>query len=366
MKKITYAQVGDDYMTKDPIKKLALSAARQTAANLKKHGFEEVSESRGESAFVWKQGETYMASMVEGLGTKNLVADETRKITGKTYYDVIGNDTIAYIVNDLITVGAKPLVIHAYWAIEDNSWLLDRKRTADLIKGWRQACNLAGATWGGGETGTLKQIIIKDTVDLAGSAVGIIGSKQRFINGKKLKAGDRIIFIKSNGINASGISLARVVAKKLPNGYGTKLPSGQTYGEAILTKCNIYSKVIQNLLDGYIDVHYVNYISGHGLRKVMRADYDFTYVVEKLFPAQEIFRFIQKKAGLSDSDVYDTYNMGQDYVIFVPQQDVERTLAIIKKNGFEGLDAGYVEKGPRQVVIKPKNIIFKGETLDLR
>ena len=68
-----------------------------------------------------------MASVVEGLGTKNLIADEMRKITAKTYYDVIGHDTVATVINDLITVGAKPLTIHAYWAIEDNDWLQDKK-----------------------------------------------------------------------------------------------------------------------------------------------------------------------------------------------------------------------------------------------
>src|SRR5438105_1232457 len=120
--KITYSQVGDDYSTKDPIKKLAQNSAAETGKNLKGR-FEEISETRGESAYVWKQGDIYMASMVEGLGTKSLVADETRKITGKTYYDCVAHDTIAYIVNDLISVGAKPLVIHAYWAVEDNSWL---------------------------------------------------------------------------------------------------------------------------------------------------------------------------------------------------------------------------------------------------
>lgn len=366
MKKITYAQVGDDYMTKDPIKKLALGAARLTGKNLKKRGFEEVADSRGESAYVFKLGDTYMATMVEGLGTKNLVADETRKITGETYYDIIANDTIAYIINDLVTVGAKPLTIHAYWAIEDNNWLQDEKRTKDLIRGWKEACDLSGASWGGGETGTLKQIIRPNTVDLGGSAVGIIGPKSRLITDKKLKEGDRILLVKSNGINASGISLARAIAKKIKNGYATKLPSGKIYGEAILTKTNIYAKLIEDLLDSGINIHYISFISGHGLRKLMRARGNFTYIVEKIFKPQEIFIFIQKHAGLSESDAYDTYNMGQDYAIFLPAKDIKRAQEIIKKNNFESLDAGHVEKGPRQVVIKPKNITFKGETLDLR
>ncbi|MBI4973476.1 hypothetical protein HZC27_02595 [Candidatus Roizmanbacteria bacterium] len=86
-KKITYTQAGVNYKDLDPIKKLAQDAGRSTSLNLIEHGFSEVEDTRGESAYVWKQGNAYMASVIEGLGTKNLVADEMRKITGRTYYD---------------------------------------------------------------------------------------------------------------------------------------------------------------------------------------------------------------------------------------------------------------------------------------
>ncbi|MDP2632813.1 MAG: AIR synthase-related protein [Candidatus Curtissbacteria bacterium] len=365
MKKITYGKVGDNYDTKDPIKKMAQLFARQTIIK-DKSGFFETSDSRGESAFVWQMGNILMASVVEGLGTKNLVADEMRKISQKTFYDVIGYDTVATIINDLITVGAKPRVVHAYWAIEDNSWLQDKARMTDFVTGWRDACKVSMATWGGGETPTLKGIIEKDTVDLGGSAIGVIDPKDKLITDKKLKAGDRILLLKSSGINCNGLSLARAVAKKLSKGYATKLPSGKMYGEAVLTKTNIYAKLIQDLQGGGVNIHYVSNITGHGLRKIMRARGEFTYIIEKVFNPQEVFTFIQKHAGLSDEEIYQTLNMGQDYTIFLPAKEVKRAQEIIKKNKFESIDAGYVKKGPRQVVIKPKNIIFTSETLDLR
>ena len=365
-KKITYSQVGDNYETKDPIKKLTQVAARQTGKNLLKHGFSEVSDTRGESAYVWQQGNILMASVVEGLGTKNLIADEMRKITGNTYYDVIGHDTVATVINDLITVGAQPLVIHAYWAIEDNEWLQDKKRMTDLITGWKSACDLSEASWGGGETATMKQIVIHDSSELAGSAIGIITLKKNLIVSKNLKSDDRIILLKSNGVNANGISLTRAIAKRLSKGYATKLSGGKMYGEALLTKSNIYAKLIKNLIDAKIDIHYISNITGHGLRKIMRAKENFTYVIEKVINPQEIFLFIQKHAGLSDEEMYGTYNMGMDYAIFLPEKDVKKTQEIISKNGFESLDAGYVEKGERQVIIEPKKIIFKSETLNLR
>lgn len=365
-KKITYAQVGDDYDTKDPIKKLAQTAASETGKNLTRNGFSEVSESRGESAYVWKQGDVFMASVIEGLGTKNLVADTMFAITGKTYYDVIGHDTVATIINDLTTVGASPLVIHAYWAVEDNTWLQNEKRMQDLINGWKNACDLSGASWGGGETPTMKGVMKEGTCELGGSAIGIIQKQNHLLLDTRLQSGDRIILLKSNGVNANGLSLARAVAAKLADGYATKLPDGTLYGEALLTKTNIYASLIAKLLSSGIDLHYVSNITGHGLRKIMRARGEFTYSLEGLFEPQAVFPFMQKHAGLSDEEAYATWNMGQDYALFLPEKDVAKALSMIGELGFEGLDAGYIEQGEKKVFLASKNITFEGKTLDLR
>ena len=158
----------------------------------------------------------------------------------------------------------------------------------------------------------------------------------------------------------------RELGKKLKKGYATKLLNGKLYGDAILTKTNIYAKLIQDLLSAGIDIHYISNITGHGLRKVMRARGEFTYIIEKIYKPQEVFNFIQENANLSDDEIYGTYNMGQDYAIFIPKKDIKKAQAIIKTNKFKSIDAGYIEKGPRQVIIKPKNIIFKSNMLDLR
>lgn len=369
--KLTYSKVGDNYEVKDPVKKLAQTAARETGVNLLKHGFKEISSTRGESAYVWSfESENkvsfYFASVIEGLGTKNLVADEVRKKNGKTYYDVIGHDTVATIINDLITVGATPLTIHAYWAIEDNDWFLDKNKMKDFFNGWKSACNLAEVSWGGGETPTLKGIVVPGTIDLGGSAVGVIKPKKRLITDKKLKSGDKIILLKSNGINANGLSLARAIAKKLPSGYATKINKKYTYGEALLQKTNIYAKLLENLFEKNIEIHYISNITGHGLRKIMRARQKYSYIIEKIFEPQELFLFIQKQANLSDFEMYQTFNMGMDYALFIPNKDVKEAQKIIKQNGFESIEAGYVKKGKKQVVIKPKQLVYGAETLDLR
>lgn len=364
-KKITYSQVGDNYETKDPVLRLTQSAAAETDKELEKSGYKGLEETRGSSAYVWKQDDYFMATVLECLGTKNLVADEMAKITGKTYYDNIAQDTVATFINDLSTVGAKPLVIEAYWAIEDNTWFADTKRRTDFITGWKNACIIAGAAWGGGETPTLKGIINSGTIDLAGSAVGIVKPMQRLITDDKLRIGDRILLVKSNGPNANGISLARKIAKELEKGYRTKLPSGELYGEAILNPSNIYSRLIQDLLDE-IEIHYVVNITGHGLRKLMRARQNYSYILEKIFEPQEVFRFIQKNAGLSDYEMYQTYNMGMDYGIFISPQDTEKAQSIIKRHKFQSIDAGYVGKGQRRVEIIPKKIIYESDTYQIR
>ena len=161
---------------------------------------------------------------------------------------------MATIINDLVSVGAIPLVLNAYWADSGDGFLQDGKRMRDFIRGWEKACNFAGVVWGGGETPTLKGVIEADSSDLGGSAVGIIKKKKHLVTDKKLKSGDRIILIKSNGINANGISLARKVAEKLPKGYSTKLPNRKLYGESLLTKAismqssfQICKKMLKNL-----------------------------------------------------------------------------------------------------------------------
>lgn len=365
-KSITYSKVGDNYSSKDPVLRLTLSMAASTSANLKEYGFAEIPQTRGESAFVWDQGDVLMATVTECLGTKNLIADQMRKITGKTYYDVIARDTVATFINDLSTSGAKPLVVNAYWAIGDNRWMTDKKRLTDFLTGWRDACNLAGAVWGGGETPTLKGIISSKSVDLAGSAVGIITPKKRLVSEAKLKKGDRIILLKSNGINANGISLARAVAAKLKKGYASPLSGGKTFGEALLRPSNIYARLIQDILDSGTDIHYIINITGHGLRKLMRARSEFSYVIDSLAEPQEIFGVIQKSAGLSDYEMYQTFNMGTDYALFIGKSDIPKITKIIKKNGFGYLEAGFVDSGPRRVIINPKNITYRSESYSIK
>ena len=138
---LSYEQSGVNYDLIDPLKVTAQRAAAATAGHLTAHGFSEVKASRGESAYVVDVGPFYIASIVECLGSKALVADEMHALTGKSYYASIAQDTIAMAVNDLITVGATPLVVQAYWAAGGSAWFGDADRAGALVEGWKAACD---------------------------------------------------------------------------------------------------------------------------------------------------------------------------------------------------------------------------------
>jgi len=363
---MNYATSGVDYSKMDPVKVFAQNEAATTAKNINRFGMEEFTDSRGESAYVWEEPDSYRAFVIEGLGTKNLIADEMRKITGKTYYGQIAQDTVAMVINDLITVGASPMVVNAYFGIGDSNWLADKVRYKDLVTGWKDACNLSGAVYGGGETPTLKDIINPDTIDLSGSAVGIIKPKERLVTESKLKSGDSILLIESSGIHANGLTLARDIAKKLPQGYATKLPDGSTYGEALLTPTHIYAKLVEDLLNKKINLHYISNITGHGWRKIMRAKQKFSYVIKQILPPQPVFQFIQEQSQSSDYEMYGNFNMGIGFAIFLPSDQAQSAQKIAKNNGFNSVIAGTVETGPKQVIIEPKNIKFESDTLQVR
>src|SRR6185295_20304526 len=133
----------------------------------------------------------------EGLGSKNLVADAMLELTGHSFYKNIGIDTVATIVNDLITTGALPISVAMHAGVGDSSWFENAQRAEDLARGFAEGCRRAGAVWGGGETPALKGMI-GDSIVLAGSAIGRIKPKNRRIVGD-VSDGDAIVMLASSG-----------------------------------------------------------------------------------------------------------------------------------------------------------------------
>ena len=244
---LSYEQAGVQYDLIDPLKVAAQRAAAATGAHLAAHGFSEVTASRGESAYVVDVGPFYLASIVECLGSKARVADEMRELTCKIYYDSIAQYTIAMAINDLITVGATPLVVQAYWAAGGSDWFGDAERAQALVAGWKAACDTCGVAWGGGETPALAGIVEAGRIDLAARCTGLVNPKSRLSVGDALAPGDAIVLLASSGIHANGLSLARKLVERLPQGYLTEVAPGLSYGEALLAPTTLYSPVTEAL-----------------------------------------------------------------------------------------------------------------------
>lgn len=363
---LSYAQSGVQYDLIDPLKVAAQRAAAATGAHLATHGFAEVAASRGESAYVVDVGPFYVASIVECLGSKTLVADEMQALTGHSWYDGIAQDTIAMAVNDLITVGATPLVVQAYWAAGGSDWFSDADRSAALVSGWKQACDTCGVAWGGGETPALAGIVEAGRVDLAASCTGLVNPKERLSLGERLGPGDAIVLLASSGIHANGLSLARKLAERLPQGYLTEVAPGLGFGEALLAPTLLYSPMTEALWAAGIHVHYAANITGHGWRKLLRHPKPLTYRIHTLPPVPPVLRFIQQQAQLDDAQAYGTLNMGAGFALYVPAADAERTVAVARRCGVAAWVAGQVEAGEKRLLIEPLSVEFSGDALQLR
>jgi phosphoribosylformylglycinamidine cyclo-ligase len=363
---LSYEQSGVDYAQIDPLKVSAQRAAAATAGQLAAHGFVEVAASRGESAYVVDVGPFYLASIVECLGSKALVADEMAQLTGRSWYDAIAQDTIAMAVNDLITVGATPLVVQAYWAAGGSEWFADAARSQALVEGWRRACETCGVAWGGGETPALAGIVEAGRIDLAAACTGIIQPKERLSLGERLAPGDAIVLVHASGIHANGLSLARKLVERLPLGWQTEVAPGLTYGAALLAPTPLYSPLLQRLWQERVVPHYCANITGHGWRKLMRHPRELTYRIHTLPPVPPVLRFIQQHAGMSDHEAYATFNMGAGFALFLPSEAAAPAVECARLLGYGATLAGEVRAGVKQLVIDPLHLGFAGADLVLR
>src|SRR4051794_41144299 len=221
-----YRDSGVDYGLLDRIKREAIDRAKATSGLLTLSGAEEVPESRGASAYVFKTGGMTLAMVIEGLGTKSLIAHSVLQEGGPNRFADVAIDAVAAIVNDVISVGAAPLVITAYFSTGDAGWYSDEARASALLAGWQRACEEAGAAWGGGESPALPGLVAEDGLELAGSGLGVVPPERSAVLGQEVIPGGRIILLASPGLHTNGPSLARRVADPLPERYRTVLPGG--------------------------------------------------------------------------------------------------------------------------------------------
>ena len=368
MSGLSYQQSGVNYDRLDAFKRACQRAAAGTVDRLALHSLSEPQGIRGESAYLIETPDEYLAHVEEGLGTKNLVADAMAKLTGQNFYRNIGIDTVATIVNDLVTTGALPVSVAMHAAVGDDRWFADERRSQDLAEGFAEGCRQAQAVWGGGETPTLKGIVNPDTIVLAGSAIGRLRPNSLRIAGD-VRDGDAIVFLASSGVQTNGLTLCRALADRLKEGYLTKIGDGRSYGQALLDPSVIYVRFVAALHQAGIVPHYAVHMTGHGWRKLMRLGEPFVYRVTQLpLRPPAVFEFLVKQGSLEIREAFATFNMGAGFAIMVDAPRATRCVEVARQSGYGAWIAGNVVKqGDRKAVeIAPLGMTFDSETLQVR
>ncbi len=352
-----------DYDKLDPVKRAAISLFSDTLEKPSRLGIKIVAETLGESAIAidFPEQDFMLAFNVEGLGTKNMIADSMSKNEsgkGIAYYETIGKDCLAMSSNDLASIGADAFAYGDILSSGDSGWFEEEGKANAVLKGFRTAADEIGLAIPCGETPTLKGVVNDSTIDMAGASIGIIKPKEHLTYGQNLKAGDAIIGLESSGIHSNGVSLARKVAETLENGYFTEMPSGAVFGEELLKPTTLYTRVLIGMLDA-CEVHYMSPITGHGWKKIMRPKKHFSYKIDFVPEPSELFKFLVEKSKVREKEAYFTWNMGLGYAVMAPKESVDKLLSVSEKHGIKAFELGTVKDGQKKVEIKPKNIVFE-------
>ncbi len=284
--------------------------------------------------------EPVLVSGTDGVGTKLKLAFMMDK------HDTVGIDCVAMCANDVACAGAKPLFFLDYVAVGKNV----PERVAQIVSGVAEGCVQAGCALIGGETAEMPGFYPKEEYDLAGFCVGM-ADKAKLIDGSNMKAGDALIGVASSGVHSNGFSLVRKVFNITPERLDLYMYEfGKTLGEELLTPTRIYVKPLLALME-QVDVHGVSHITGGGfyeniprmLPEGLRA------AVEKArVPVRPIFKVIQGE-GISEHDMYNTFNMGVGLCVAVAADKADEAVRILKENGEEACILGEVREGEKGI-----------------
>ncbi len=276
-----------------------------------------------------------LVSGTDGVGTKLKIAFLMDK------HDTVGIDCVAMCVNDVICVGAKPLIFLDYIACGKNI----PEKIADIVKGVADGCVMSGAALIGGETAEMPGFYPIDEYDLAGFTVGVV-DKSKVLNNKTMKAGDVIVALPSSGVHSNGFSLVRKVFD-IEN-CDLKAPReelcGKSLGETLLTPTKIYVKPMLKLFES-VTVKGVSHITGGGFyeniprsipkglgAKIKKDDV-------KILP---IFKLIEKEGNIPERDMFNTFNMGVGMIAVVAKEDAARTVEILRAEGEDAYILGEI------------------------
>lgn len=279
-----------------------------------------------------------LVSGTDGVGTKLDIACKKRK------FDTVGIDCVAMCVNDILCHGAKPLFFLDYIACGK----LEAEVSSDLVKGVAEGCIKSQCSLIGGETAEMPGMYKEGDYDIAGFAVGIV-DKDKIINGKDIKSGDKLIGIASSGVHSNGYSLIRKVFKNLDEDF-----NGKAIWEELLTPTKIYVKPVLSLLEKF-NIKGMAHVTGGGFYENlprMLSKEGLSIVINKnSYDIPEIFKKLME-LGVKEEEMYNTFNMGIGFVLCVDEDEVEEVLKELSKQGEKAFEIGYINAGGEGVCIK--------------
>lgn len=285
-----------------------------------------------------------LVSGTDGVGTKIKLAFLMDQ------HDTVGIDCVAMCVNDIACAGGEPLFFLDYIACGKN----EPAKIATIVKGVAEGCRQCGAALIGGETAEHPGLMPEDEYDLAGFAVGVVDEKE-LITGASLKAGDVLIGIASSGVHSNGFSLVRKVfemTKESLNTYYDEL--GKTLGETLLQPTIIYVKALKSVKDSGVVIKACSHITGGGFyENVPRMLHDGVHAVirKDSYEVPPIFKLLQKKGGIEEHVMYNTYNMGIGMIAAVDPADVDKAMEAVRAAGETCYVIGEIKDGEKGVTI---------------
>ena len=247
-----------------------------------------------------------LVSGTDGVGTKLELAFKSNK------YDTVGIDCVAMCVNDILCHGAKPLFFLDYIACGK----LEAEVAAELVKGISHGCIMSDCALVGGETAEMPGFYKEGEYDIAGFAVGIV-DKDKIINGKNIKPGDKLIGIASSGIHSNGFSLVRKLYTNLNEEF-----NGKEIWKTLITPTKIYVKPILRLIEKY-DIKGMSHITGGGFIENIPRMFNGLKLTAEIkkdsYPLPAIFEDMIEK-GVNRNHMYNTFNMGIGFVLCVDEK----------------------------------------------
>jgi phosphoribosylformylglycinamidine cyclo-ligase len=292
-----------------------------------------------------------LALCTDGVGSKAIVA----QMMGK--YDTIGIDCVAMNVNDLLCVGARPVSMVDYIAIDRADAAVLDGIAIGLTEGARQA----GVSISGGEISQLPDMV--RGFDLVGTAVGVV-SLDRILVGQDLRPGDRVIGIASNGIHSNGFTLARrALFEQGGLSVEQTVPElGCSLGEELLRPTYIYVPEILEILRQINSVKALIHITGDGLLNLPRVAAEVGFILDDLPPPPPIFDLIEEHAGVEPAEMFAVFNMGIGFCVIVAEEDADAALAVLRRHQREARVIGYaVADRGKSVYLPQQRLIGTGK-----